>query len=155
MLSPHRQPREANMGNGTIWLYWDGPQPGYINLCLQTVLSHHSDVQLLNRARFEELWREDWDLPIDELALNHQSDFNRAYLLQHYGGLYLDVDCVVLRNLDPLLELAKVHGFVGYREPQGYMSCNFMAAQASTPHYLRPLSARVQAVTRENFFAMA
>lgn len=112
-----------------IWMFWDGPRPDYIDLCLETVRRHHSDVRMLDRAAFDALWTEDRDLRIDGLGLNHVSDFVRAYLLSRFGGLYIDADAVVMRPLDPLLAAAEVHGFVGYREPQGYMSCNFMASR--------------------------
>jgi hypothetical protein len=125
----------------TVWLYWQGPRPPYIDLCLRSVLAHHPQARILDRALFDELWLHDRDLDLDRLALNHQSDFIRAYLLRHYGGLYLDADCVVLRSLAPLLAVAAVHGFVGYREPQGHASCNFMAARAGdaviSDHYRR------------------
>ncbi len=118
----------------TIWLYWEGPQPPYISLCCQTVLAHHptgsAEVRILNRSDFDALFTRDRDLDLDRLAPNHRCDFIRAYLLHHFGGLYVDADCIVLRNLAPVLALARQHGFVGYREPQGYMSCNFMASIA-------------------------
>jgi len=124
-----------------IWMFWEGPRPGYIDLCIETVRRHHPDVRLLDRAGFDALWTEDRDIAIDRLALNHVSDFVRAYLLAHFGGLYLDADTIVMRSLGPLMEAAQVHGFVGYREPQGYMSCNFMASRAGDwvimDHYRR------------------
>ncbi|WP_213982364.1 glycosyltransferase [Sphingomonas sp. dw_22] len=112
-----------------IWMFWEGPRPGYIELCIETVRRHHPDVRLLDRAGFDALWTEERDLPIDSLALNHLSDFVRTYLLSRFGGLYLDADAVLMHALDPLLKAVEVHGFVGYREPQGYMSCNFMASR--------------------------
>jgi len=133
----------------TIWLFWEGPRPPYIELCLETILRRHPDARLLDRAAFDTLWRHDRDLPIDRLSLNHLSDFVRAYCLAYHGGLYLDVDCVLLRSLDPLLDMAAVHGFVGYREPQGYMSCNFMAARAGSA-VARDHYARVVARLRQN-----
>ncbi len=114
--------------NRTVWLYWEGPTPGYISLCCRTVCSHNTEVVLLDRAGFDALFHHDRDLPIDSLALNHKSDFIRTYLLKHYGGLYVDADCVVLRELGPVLDRAQEYGFAGYREPGGYMSCNFMAS---------------------------
>jgi SAM-dependent methyltransferase len=112
-----------------IWMFWEGPRPGYIELCLDSVRRYHPDLRLLDRPAFDALWTEDRDLAIDGLGLNHVSDFVRAYLLSRFGGLYLDADVVMMRPLDPLLAAAEVHGFVGYREPQGYMSCNFMASR--------------------------
>jgi hypothetical protein len=124
-----------------VWMFWEGPRPGYIDLCLDTVRRHHPDLRLLDRAGFDALWRDDRHISLDGLGLNHVSDFVRAYLLSRHGGLYLDADAVVLRSLDPLLAAAEVHGFVGYREPHGYMSCNFMASRAGDwvimDHYRR------------------
>ncbi len=132
----------------TIWLFWEGPCPPYIGLCLETILRHHPHARILDRRGFETLWRHDRDLPIDRLSLNHLSDYVRAYLLSQYGGLYLDADCILLRPLSPLLDMADTHGFVGYREPQGYMSCNFMAARpgdrVAADHYTR-VRARIRA----------
>lgn len=125
----------------TIWLYWEGPRPAYIDLCCRTVFAHNQQVTLLDRAGFDALFLHDRDIAIDRLALNHKSDFIRAYLLMHYGGLYIDADCIVMRNLAPVLELAERYGFAGYREPQGYMSCNFMASRPGgaviADHYAR------------------
>ncbi|WP_156678447.1 glycosyltransferase [Sphingomonas profundi] len=135
------------MTDRTIWLFWEGPRPPFIDLCIETIRRHHPDAVLLDRAGFERLRRHDRDLPIDGLSLNHLSDYVRAYLLTFHGGLYLDVDCILLRPLGPLLDMAAVHGFVGYREPQGYMSCNFMAARmgdrVARDHYAR-VAARIR-----------
>jgi len=111
-----------------IWLYWEGLMPAYIKLCIKTIHAHNNNVRLLDRRSFDLLWRHDRDIPIDSLAMNHKSDFIRAYLLKYYGGLYIDADCIVMKGLSPILQLAENHGFVGYREPQAYMSCNLMAS---------------------------
>ena len=112
----------------TIWMYWEGPLPGYIDLCLRTVRAHNANVKLLDRVGFDALFRHDRDLPIDSLHLATKSDFIRSYLLAHHGGLYLDADCVAFGALDPVFELADRSGFAGYREPLGYMSTNLMAS---------------------------
>ncbi|HEY1187494.1 MAG TPA: class I SAM-dependent methyltransferase [Gemmata sp.] len=123
----------------TVWAYWEGPLPGYIELCLQTLRAHHPGAEVLDRAGFEALFRHDRDLPIDALPLAQKADFIRAYLLAHHGGLYLDADCVVLRNLDFAFAAADAAEFVGYRDPLGYMSNSFMATPPGgaviTDHY--------------------
>ncbi|HEY2358941.1 MAG TPA: glycosyltransferase [Phenylobacterium sp.] len=131
----------------TIWMFWEGPRPAYVELGLESVQRHHPDVRLLDRAAFDALWTEDRDLPLDNLGLNHVSDYVRAYLLSRFGGLYLDADAVVMRSLKPLVAAAEVHGFVGYREPQGYMSCNFMASRPGDwviMDYYRRVAARLR-----------
>ncbi|WP_162670007.1 class I SAM-dependent methyltransferase [Gemmata massiliana] len=114
----------------TVWVYWEGSMPGYIELCCETIRTHnrHIRVEVLDRAGFDALFLRDRDLPIDALILPHKADFIRAYLLVHYGGLYLDADCVVLNSLDFAFDLADTTGFVGYRDPLGYMSASFMVS---------------------------
>jgi hypothetical protein len=138
---------EAIMSD-TVWVYWEGPQPPYISLCLQTMATHCPKLTVLDRAGFDALFRDNRDLRIDDLAVNHRSDFVRAYLLSHYGGLYLDADCIVLRDLAPVLMLASAHGLVAYREPQGYLSCNFLACEPNSPlilHHYRYVCERIRA----------
>ncbi len=135
-------------GDRTIWLFWEGPRPPYVQLCLRTIRRHHPDAVLLDRAGFERLRASDRDIDLDPLSLNHLSDYVRAWLLAHHGGFYVEADCILLRPIAPLFAMAEVHGFVGYREPQGYMSCNLMGAKAGSAvaadHYLR-VAARLRA----------
>jgi hypothetical protein len=131
----------SEINGRTVWVNWEGPQPPYIALCIRTIIAHNANVVILDRMGFEELYERERDLNIDSLALNHKSDFIRAYLLRYYGGLYVDADCLVLKYLASVIDLGVRHGFVGYREPLGYMSCNFMASMSGgkiiTEHYDR------------------
>ncbi len=123
-------PMETVRTPRTVWVYWEGPMPGYIELCCETIRAHnrHVRVEVLDRGGFDALFLHDRDLPIDALILPHKADFIRAYLLAHYGGLYLDADCIVLTSLDFVFDLADANGFVGYRDPLGYMSASFMTS---------------------------
>ncbi len=105
--------------HATIWLYWEGPKPDYISLCWRTVFEHNSGVTLLDRAAFDRLFVQDRDIDIDGLAVNHRSDFIRAYLLNHYGGLYVDADCLVLQDLSSVLEKARACGLSDIGSPAG------------------------------------
>jgi glycosyltransferase involved in cell wall biosynthesis/Flp pilus assembly protein TadD len=113
----------------TIWMYWEGPMPAYIALCCKTFLAHNQHVRLLDRPAFDALFMFDRDINIDDIAVQHKSDFISAYLLRYYGGIYVDPDCIVLQSLAPILEMVEQANFVSYREPQGSISCNFMAAK--------------------------
>ncbi len=39
----------------TIWLYWEGPKPGYISLCCKTVYAYNDNVVLLDRAAMKKV----------------------------------------------------------------------------------------------------
>src|SRR5213078_623338 len=49
----------------TVWVYWEGPMPGYIELCCQTIRAHNQRVEVLDRAGFDALFRHDRDILID------------------------------------------------------------------------------------------
>ena len=45
-----------------------------------------------------------------------RADYIRAFLLQRYGGLWVDADCLVMKSLQPVLDLLAHSDFVGHRE---------------------------------------
>ena len=115
-----------------VWTYWEGPCSDYIQLCLETI-RRWCNVQVLDRSGFNELWSEDRDLDIDRLYVVHRADFIRAYLLYHYGGTWIDADCIVMRSLTPLAAHLEAHDLVCYRQPDGIISNNFLIAKAQAP----------------------
>ena len=119
-------------GEPMVWTYWEGPCPDYIRLCLETIRRRCNAI-VLDRASFDALWTEDRDVPIDQLYVAHRADFIRAYLLRHYGGMWLDADCIVLKSLTPLAELLARYDLVAYREPTGSITNNLLLARPLTP----------------------
>jgi Glycosyltransferase sugar-binding region containing DXD motif len=115
-----------------VWMYWEGPMPPYLELCVETVRRHHPQVSILDPAGFEALWQEDRDVPVAQLGPHHRSDFARAYLLRHHGGLWLDTDFVQLRPLDELLALPEQVTFAGYRQAEEFTN-NLMFSRPGDP----------------------
>lgn len=115
-----------------VWTYWEGPCPPYVELCLDS-LRRHAGARVLDRASFDRLWTSDRDLPIDALYVAHRADYVRAYLLRHYGGFWIDADCVLLRPVTPLAALLDQHDLVTYREPAGTIANNFLLARPGAP----------------------
>jgi SAM-dependent methyltransferase len=111
-----------------VWTYWEGDTPEYIALCLET-LQRHFGVRRLDRHDFDRLWIEDRDVEIDRLYVAHRADFIRAYLLCHYGGAWVDADCVALAPIDGLLSRVDQFDLTAYREPTGGITNNFLAAR--------------------------
>lgn len=88
-----------------VWVYWQGPMPEYIRLCIDT-MAHccaadvEAEFHLVNKANFHEFvpegtvnerWR---DIPEEGVA----SDCVRAALLSEHGGVYLDADTICLQS---------------------------------------------------------
>jgi hypothetical protein len=112
-----------------IWMYWEGDCPEWIKACHQTVFAHGSDVRLLAWNDFDLMRDTDRDIDLIQLCTAHRADFIRAFLMARCGGLWIDSDCIVMRSLQPVLDLLEHYDFVGYKERQGHVANNFMCAR--------------------------
>lgn len=112
-----------------VWTYWEGPMPEWIAQCLATMRRNLPGLRLLGPAEFAALRDRDLDLDLTRLHVAHRSDVIRALLLARYGGLWLDADCIVLRDLAPLLAHLATHEVIAHRERQGLFSNAFLAAR--------------------------
>lgn len=119
----------------TIWLYWEGPLPDYLGLCIDSIRARNSTatVTLLNWESFTQLRRDDLDIELDRLTPVKRSDFIRAYVLREFGGLYVDVDCVGLKSFEPAFAAAETSGFTVVHQDDGELQTNFMASVKRGP----------------------
>jgi SAM-dependent methyltransferase len=115
-----------------VWTYWEGPCPDYIKMSVESI-QRWCNARVLNRQDFDKLWQEDRDLPIDSLYVAQRADFIRVYLLLHYGGAWIDADCIVLKSIAPHAAHLGTYDLVAYREPQGTITNNFLIATAHSP----------------------
>ena len=105
-----------------LFMYWENREgcsmPSYLNLCEKTIrhnCENDFEIVLLNEKNiFEGIpeCRRD----IMDLSIVHRVDYFRWVLLNQYGGVYLDRDFIILKPLTRILNLLKVHNFVGCGE---------------------------------------
>lgn len=76
----------------------------YVALALETMRLHNPDFIHLNYETFRDLQTEDRDVDYSHLRMANQADWIRLYLLRHFGGIWVDADCIVMRSLQPLLD---------------------------------------------------
>lgn len=112
--------------NKTIWIYWENvysaEMPGYISLCLDTIRKHKGDWDLVelspeNVHDYVSGLRSDFhDIP--EIA--HKADYIRAAVLSQNGGMWMDIDTIVLRPLSLITDLIEDSGalFYGWKKFQ-------------------------------------
>ena len=115
-----------------VWTYWEGPCADWIEACRRTILKHAPDVRFLGPGDIDRLRDQDRDIDLSRLVTAHRADFLRAFLLAGYGGLWIDSDCLVMKPLQPTLELLREHDFVAHRERSGYVSNGFIGARAGS-----------------------
>lgn len=104
-----------------IWVYWENMpntvKPAYLDLCLKTVLIHNKDmfkIHVLNEKNvYEYLPKIRKDI-FKILAIPQKTDYIRLMLLNVYGGIWLDSDIIVMKNLFPILKKLETYDFVGF-----------------------------------------
>jgi hypothetical protein len=97
-------PRELPKSAITVWQYWEGPKPPWIELCMESVARHEPNLKVIGPKEWQSLRSVDCDVNIDSLVPAHRADYIRAYLLANYGGVWLDADYFALKPISPAIE---------------------------------------------------
>ena len=120
--------------NKTIWLYWENKKsihkPAYLDLCLETIKKHSPNykVVVLNEKSVHEYLP---DLRIDLariIEVAHKTDYIRARIMYEYGGIWLDSDIILLKEIEVERYLEK-YEYVGSSYEFGKPSIWFFAAR--------------------------
>ena len=95
-----------------LWLYWENKtansrRPAYIDLCVETVKHHCAAtfdvVELDEKTIFD--WLPDVRRELDDkCSIPQKTDYYRYQLLYKYGGMWLDADIIVMRDLRPIID---------------------------------------------------
>lgn len=106
-----------------IWKYWENTKgtstPKYIDMAMYQPQEYSShELVVLNEVSvldyLPNLNAELENTPITQIA--HKADFIRASLLVKYGGLYLDSDSIIVKNLDCLFKDLEYNSVVSFTE---------------------------------------
>ncbi len=86
-----------------LWLYWENTMPPYIAMCKDTIYKHCSEsfnIIFLNNNNIYDYLPELKDDKYDfsKLKIAQKVDYYRILLLYTYGGLYLDLDIICMKN---------------------------------------------------------
>lgn len=119
-----------------IYTYWTGPKPPWIELCLESLEKNTPGIKILDKRSWQELFKGG---PIGMKKIlrqipNVQSDYIRAYLLYHYGGVWVDADCVCFKDLHGILDYLQEKDFVAYHVRGTRLGQMCTALLASEPH---------------------
>ncbi len=104
-----------------IFLYWENKpgvkkRPEYLDLCFESVKKNCSDsfdIILLNEKTVHNYLpnlRKDLD---KKLSIPQKTDYIRYLLLYKYGGIWLDTDIIVVKDLTPIYKKLEKYDYVG------------------------------------------
>jgi len=124
---------ESMGGPMNIWVYWENKEtketPGHIKKCLETIEKYSGNANLVvldeTSKEVKDIIKNDF--PDVELAL--KADVIRANLLHKFGGICVDADVIVLKDLSKLLDML-VDGktFVGFEDDPFHARLGIMAS---------------------------
>jgi hypothetical protein len=118
-----------------IWMYWENKpghsRPPYLDLALETIKYHSGSYEIV--LLDEQTVRDYLKIPriVKRFAENaHKADYIRFNLLYQYGGVWLDCDLILLRNIEAAIEpFIANYDYIGYGREYGKPSISFMACQ--------------------------
>lgn len=104
-----------------IWTYWENMNgeteyPTHIKLCLETFKKHlfNYKIIVLNNHSIKEYLPDVRD-DLNDLLIAQKVDYYRIALLYRYGGIWIDADSIIMRNLDEVFDkLDNEYDFVGF-----------------------------------------
>eukprot|EP00928_Gymnodinium_smaydae_P090232 TRINITY_DN7405_c1_g1_i3.p1 TRINITY_DN7405_c1_g1~~TRINITY_DN7405_c1_g1_i3.p1 ORF type:complete len:351 (+),score=57.41 TRINITY_DN7405_c1_g1_i3:33-1055(+) len=107
---------KLNSLNRVIWMCWTGhnPIPAHLRLCLKTVERNSGLPVILVTPQNVLRYVPDPHPAYEFLHLQHRADYLRCCLLHFYGGIYLDMDTICLRDLTALFDQLTTFDAVGY-----------------------------------------
>jgi hypothetical protein len=116
-----------------VWSYWTGPQPPWIGLCLETLRRNCPTAEVLD----DTVWSTIYDGSIPPAVIlrqrpNVRSDVLRSWLLTRYGGIWIDADAIVWRDLRPIAGWLRSKEFVAYRVRRRELCSALIAARAGS-----------------------
>jgi len=105
-----------------IWMYWENKKgqdkPTYIKLCYETIKKNCGDkfkIHLLDEKTVYDYLpdlRQDLDEKLKRIP--YKADYIRYSLLYKYGGIWLDSDIIVLKDLSELIEKLDKYEYIGF-----------------------------------------
>jgi hypothetical protein len=95
-----------------IWMYWENKRPNkkrpaYLDVCLETIKKHCNtsfEIKVLNESTvFDYLPNVRRDLDA-KCSIPQKTDYYRYMLLERYGGVWLDSDIIMMKDLKPIID---------------------------------------------------
>lgn len=105
-----------------LWFYWEdvnNKKPGYINICINSIYKNCNKtftiIHLDNNNIDEYLPEIKYNkMNFNSTKIAQKVDFFRILLMYKYGGIYIDVDILVLKDLKPIYDKLKKYDYVGF-----------------------------------------
>ena len=94
----------VDMTQNNIFAFWESPNPipAYLDLCRDTWIKNipNCKIHILNHSNLHQYIGNTYDLDkLKTISFAMQSDIISAAVLEKFGGLFLDLDCIVIDDI--------------------------------------------------------
>jgi mannosyltransferase OCH1-like enzyme len=123
--------------NKTIYIYWDKGELGMKPL-IKSIYLNNKKISEKYGYKLELITKNNIHNYIDvpkrfyEIKSNFQSDICRYYILDKYGGIYMDADIILYNNMDKLLNKLDNKDMLILEEYTNKIGCAFIIAKKNT-----------------------
>lgn len=108
---------DSNKNN--VFAFWesDSEMPAYLKLCMQTWHKNipNCKIHIVNYRNLESYIGSTYNLEVlKKIPLAMQSDIISVAILEKYGGLFLDVDCIVTHDLFEIFDTISMNKLIAF-----------------------------------------
>lgn len=115
--------KELPKNKPILWFYWEDinnkKKPAYIDICIDSIYKYCSstfNIIHLNNLNIDDYLPEIKynQMDLTQLNIAHRVDFYRILLMYKYGGIYIDADILVLKDLKSIHDKLENYDYVGF-----------------------------------------
>ena len=100
-----------------VWLYWEGPKPPLVDLCIRSIQRHNPSARLIGPADVAAMPASAEVRSITRpLTPAFRTNLLRVWLIWQHGGVWVDADTICTAPIE-LASLAADHDLVAVRNP--------------------------------------
>ncbi|QIO10173.1 capsular polysaccharide synthesis protein [Acinetobacter lanii] len=105
-----------------IFAFWESNEkiPAYLELCKATWIKNipNLEIHIINHSNLHEYIGDTYDLEkLKKISFPMQSDIISAAVLEKFGGLFMDLDCLITENIFSKFENLSEKKLIGFGYP--------------------------------------
>ncbi len=115
----------VNPKANNIFAFWESPNPipAYLDLCKDTWVKNipNCEIHILNHSNLDQYIGDIYDIEaLKTISFAMQSDIISAAVLEKFGGLFLDIDCIVIDDLFRIFNSISDDKLIAFGRPEAF-----------------------------------
>lgn len=115
----------VDVNTNNIFAFWESqePIPAYLELCKDTWIKNipNCQIHILNHSNLQHYIGDTYHLDdLKKISFAMQSDIISAAILEKFGGLFLDIDCIVIDDLFHIFNSISQDKLIAFGRPAAF-----------------------------------